>query len=84
MAMTMVAMIVMEALLIVAPIFPKSDKDTLPLISTNIAPAVAGMASFKPFGRQRIMTIVNRNAIMVSGTIAVSSIIESLLFSLET
>jgi len=52
--MTMVAMMVIAAPLIVELIVPKSAIETLPLTKTKIAPPVAGMASFRPFGRQRI------------------------------
>lgn len=65
MAMTMVAMIVMAALLMVDPIVRRSGNDTLPHSTTIAAPTEAGMASFKPFGRHMIRTIAIIKAAIV-------------------
>jgi len=53
---------VIAAPLIVEAILPKSAIETLPLKNTNKAPAVAGIASFISFGRQRRRINVSRNA----------------------
>jgi hypothetical protein len=75
-------MIVMAALLIVVPIFPKSAVETLPLKKTTTAPTVAGIASFKPFGRQRTRTTVSKKAIIVNDTMADPNILQSFLLVL--
>ncbi|MFP9202579.1 hypothetical protein ACLI2R_15705, partial [Enterococcus faecalis] len=44
------------------PISPKSANDTLPHNKTIKAPNVAGIASFSPFGLQKIKIIVTKKA----------------------
>src|SRR5690242_2687243 len=64
-AITIVAIIVMAAPLMVPAMIPRSDNETLPLRTTIIAPIAAGIASLIPLGLQRINPRVTKNVIMV-------------------
>jgi hypothetical protein len=69
MAITIVAIIVIAAPLIVSAIKPRSDNETLPLSKTRAAPIVAGIASLIPLGLQRINPRVSKKDTIVNQTI---------------
>src|SRR3954453_9578049 len=68
-AITIVAIIVIAAPLIISAIKPRSVRETLPLSMTIIAPIVAGIASLMPLGLQRINPRVTKKDKMVIQTI---------------
>jgi hypothetical protein len=79
MAITIVAIMVTAAPPIVSVMLPKSDKVTLPLRRTSMAPTVAGIDSLT-FGCKKIKVMVHRNDRMVIGIMKSCSIIVQPLF----
>jgi hypothetical protein len=65
-AITIVAMIVIAAPLMVSIMVPRSYNDTLPLSNTRIAPRKAGIVSLTPLGLQRIKMSVTIKEKIVS------------------
>src|SRR4051812_29113778 len=68
-AMTIVAIIVMAAPLIVSAMIPRSDNETPPQSTTIKAPIAAGIASLMPLGLQRINPRVTKKVMMVIQTV---------------
>src|SRR5919112_2228667 len=77
-AMTMVAIMVIEAPLIFPKISTMSDLDTIPVSRIMAAPMAAGHASLMPFGLQKMTSIVIVNTKMA---IPISIFISMLLSS---
>ncbi len=67
--MTIVAIIVMAAPLMVFEMIPRSDNETLPLSMTITAPIAAGIASLIPLGLQRINPRVTKKVMIVTQTV---------------
>src|SRR4051812_29646432 len=82
-AMTIVAIIVMAAPLMVFEMIPRSDNETLPISTTIIAPIEAGIDSFMPLGLQRINPSVAKKVMMVIQTVKCSIFSPSILIVIQ-